>query len=60
MQSLGLNPFRRRLTQFIRIRQVRLEYLPKHFACAPIHFRNTRIVINVLIQEFSQIAIRLE
>ena len=60
MQSLGRNSLRRRLAQHGRIRQVRLENLPQHFAGAPIHFGDARIVINVLVQEFSQIAIRLE
>ena len=60
MQSLGLNSFRRRLTQFVRIGQIHLENLAKHFACTSIHFRDARIIINVLVQKFSQIAIRLE
>ena len=32
MQSLSPDSFRRRLAQFVRIRQVRLENLPQHFA----------------------------
>src|SRR4029077_8884099 len=60
MQSLGLYSFRRRLAQLFRISQVRLENLPQHFTGPPIYVGDARIVINVLVQEFSQIAIRLE
>ena len=60
MQSLNFNSFCRRLAQLVRIRQVRLEDLPQHFAGPPINLGDARILINVLVQEFSQIAIRLE
>ena len=54
MQSFRLNSFRRVSPSLSGSDQIRLENLPQHFAGAPIYFGDPRMVINVLVQEFSQ------
>jgi len=58
MQSLGLNSFRRRLTQFVRIGQVSWKPAAA-FRMRADSLRKRADYNNVLVQEFSQIAIRL-
>ena len=58
MQSLFLDTSHRAFAQLVGIGKVRYKNASQHLASALIHFRDARMVINILIQEFSERTIR--
>ena len=59
MQSLLLDSSHRAFAQSIGIGKVRFKNTPQHLASALVHFRDTRMVIDILIQKFPERAVRL-
>ena len=60
MQSLRLHSLRGRLAKLAWIDNVAFENLSQHLARAPVHFRDARVIINILIQKFPERPVRFE
>ena len=60
MQSLPFNASRRAVAEPVGIEKVCFENASQHFACTPVHLGHTWVIINILIQEFPEGAIRFD
>ena len=58
MQSFPFNASQRPFAEPVGINKVRFENASQHFARTPVHLGHTRVIINILIQEFPEGAIR--
>src|SRR6476646_2076231 len=59
MQALLFDSSHRAFTQSIGIGKIPFENAPQHLASALVHFRDARMVIDILVQKFPERAVRL-
>ena len=60
MQSFPFDAFRRAFAEAVGINKVRFENASQHSARTPVHLGHRRVIINMLIQEFPEGAIRFD